>query len=159
MPGPKSRMKNTEGLPIERKTMGKVIYTGLFLDDVSKSLLIDTITKQCGRLHERVLAHHMTLKFKPNESDIKDLPFGQVYSFRALAVAANDKAQAVFCTVPGGLICSNTYPHITVSVANMVSPAYSNSLLDQGTIKLDNQITLSARLGYFDGKGDRFTLE
>ena len=136
----------------------KAMYTGLFLTESSKAALLSAVSVHTG-LHPKILAHHLTLKFRPMPGEVKDLPMGATVAFQAIGYGADEKAQAVICTVPAGLTCANIHPHVTVALADDAKPVYSNELLAQGYTAFESPINLTARVGYSDGRNDYFDLQ
>lgn len=137
----------------------KALYIGLFLDEPSQVRVICAVQRHVGALLSRSFAHHLTLKFKPTPEEVKALPIGDTVTFQILGYGADEKAQALLCSVPAGLTCDNANPHVTVAVAEGVSPVYSNELLAQGVTRLPRPVDLTARVGFFDGKQDRFDFQ
>lgn len=135
----------------------KVIYTGIFLDEESKVSAIKLVSSQRDLL-DRIIAHHLTLQFKPPIEEVLDLPIGQNCSFEAIGTVYDNKAQAILCSIPDYIKCNNKHPHVTVSVANGVSPVYSNALLSRNEITRINPFTLTGRIGFFNGQKDCFDL-
>jgi len=125
----------------------KAMYTGVFLDDPNQ--LINWWKQNVGPLHPKVKAHHMTIKFKPSEDEVKALSIGSPTSLKVVGYAQDDKGQAVLVK-PQGVRSTNRHPHITVAVDG-VSPAYSNDLLKKGITKVSGP-TLKGRVGFFSNK-------
>ena len=105
-------------------------YVGVFLTpEAKKELLKDFPPK-----HPEVQADHITLMFKPTLDQMKQLrdrfSMGQTVPIQITGYAEDDKAQALTVELPGDIReQSKEQPHITVSVAEGVSPSYSNELL------------------------------
>jgi hypothetical protein len=78
-------------------------------------------------VHPVVYAHHVTMAFNPDAETLARYQSmeGQRIRVPVTAVCVDEKAQAVLV----GVESENEYPHITVSVAEGVKPAYSNELL------------------------------
>lgn len=78
-------------------------------------------------VHPIVYAHHVTMAFKPEAETLAHFQAmkGQRIAVPVTAVCVDEKAQAVLV----GVDSTNEYPHITISVAEGVKPAYSNELL------------------------------
>ncbi len=107
-------------------------YTGVFLDEASHRALVEWWKEHTDApLFEKVHAHHMTIKFKPTAEEIEKTPVGKKVKLKVIGWAADEKAQAVL--VDPGIPSANKHPHITMSVATGVNPAYSNELLAQGS--------------------------
>ncbi len=135
--------------------MKKALYTGLFLDEVSRVAAINAVSYSHDLL-DKVIAHHLILKFKPSREEVLALPVGQLVKFTVLGFAADRRAQALSCTVPSSLVCSNEHPHVTVSVASGVSPVYSNTVLARGSLNPLTPFELTGRVGFSDGRYDYF---
>lgn len=78
-------------------------------------------------VHATVYAHHVTMAFNPEPDTLERYRAleGQRIAVPVTAVCVDEKAQAVLV----GVDSENEYPHITISVAEGVKPAYSNELL------------------------------
>jgi hypothetical protein len=138
----------------------KAIYAGIFLDDKSHKALLAWSAKTMGPALEKVLAHHCTLQFKPQEYYVKDLPLGTKVSLTVFRFDSDTHAQAVQVigtTEPDReklrLYCYNNIPHITVSTDAETKPVYSNSLLDKHSSKPLNKLVLTGTIGIFTPKG------
>jgi len=106
-------------------------YLGVFLTpDAKRQLLKDFPPK-----HGDVQADHVTLAFKPSPEQMADIKkrfrMGQRVPLKVTGAAEDAKAQAVTIELPDDIgELGKTKPHITISVAEGVSPAYTNELLD-----------------------------
>lgn len=80
--------------------------------------------------HPWVKAHHMTMAFKPAIDRLEHYQamVGQRLRIKVTGVAQDEKGQAVAVQGPS----DNPHPHITISCADGVSPAYSNQLVAGG---------------------------
>lgn len=96
----------------------------LIIDGPSRQALLHAFPP----MHDNIYAHHVTIAFKPSESQARELaPFcGQVINFEAIAEASDDFGQAVLVS---GIDGNNKFPHITISTSPETKPAYSNELL------------------------------
>lgn len=129
-----------------------VVYAGAFLPEESRATLLSAFPA----LHPKVLAHHMTIAFKPSEEEISGLPLGQLIKLRVIGHAKDEYGQAV-AVEPMGVISKNAIPHITISV-DKKSPVYSNELLARGYESVI-PFELYARVGLFmDGGNIEFEL-
>lgn len=137
----------------------KALYTGIFLEEGSKAALLSAMSSEVD-LHENLVTHHLTLKFKPTPEEVKDLPIGSRVSFLAVGHASDDQAQAVACALPDGLTCANEHPHVTVALAEGAKAVYSNTLLAGGFQSFHSPVVLIGRVGFATGSGEiRYTLE
>jgi len=124
----------------------KPTYTGVFLDDSSKRALLAWFEKETGQpILKKVFAHHMTIKFKPSDEEVEQLPIGEPATLRVIGWAADEQGQAVL--VQPSVPSSNKHPHITVATDG-TSPVYSNKLLAKGFTKV-NGPTLKGTVGAF----------
>lgn len=119
-----------------------VVYAGAFLPEESRAALLSAFPAK----HPKVLAHHMTIAFKPTEDEIAGLPLGQLIKLRVVGHAADEYGQAV-AVEPVGVVSKNAAPHITISV-DKKSPVYSNELLAKGYEKVI-PFEIYARVGLF----------
>lgn len=143
-----------EGMTEGKKKKRKAVWAGIILDN--PEFLITWFKRHVAPLHSKVHAHHMTVIYKPTPAQMAKLKLGDVVRLRVVAYAADDKGQAVKVagyTHPG----ANRAPHITVAT-NGVSPVYSNELL-KTSLNLVTGPNLTGRIGFFDGKVDRFDTE
>lgn len=121
-------------------TMIRGSYLAIVLSPQSKKELIDWWNKSVGiELLDRVIAHHVTLKYEPDETDLQNYDVGSQAQIKVTGYVANDKAQAV--VVESETRSHNRNPHITVSVRRDIMPVYSNELLNnKSPIKCDGPI-------------------
>lgn len=105
------------------------LYVGLFLDKRSHDALVRWANDE-GPVLPKVIAHHVTIKFKPTPEELASLPVGEPASVRVIGYASDSKAQAV--VVDGLKVMGGAIPHVTVATANGVSPVYSKELLANG---------------------------
>lgn len=97
-------------------------------------------------IHPNIYCHHMTLAYRPDfeawerYQDFLDKDITLV----TIGMAKDDKGQAVLIE---GCPSENTYPHITISCADGVTPKYSNEMFSrQKTEPID--IKLRARVEF-----------
>jgi hypothetical protein len=113
-----------------RYVQASVLYTAVTLDHASRRALLQWWTSNVGPLLDRVVAHHMTLKFKPSPDEVARTPLGDKASLQVVGFAQDDKVQAVL--VKPSVPSSNALPHVTVSVGPGGRPVMSNDLLARG---------------------------
>jgi hypothetical protein len=101
-------------------TPQQILYTALFVDDPKKLL------QMFPARHEKTFAHHSTNWFKP--TSIEGLEIGKKSLLKIIGQASDDKGFAILVKNPKS---TNKYPHITISCANGVPPAYSEKLLEK----------------------------
>lgn len=82
-----------------------------------------------GSLLPDKIAHHMTIKFKPNDDEVAATPLGKTVSLRVAGWGQNDKIQAVY--VFASVASSNPIAHVTVAVDKEAGgrPKDSNEML------------------------------
>ena len=131
----------------------KAIYAGVVLTPEAQREL-KTWFAGLSPLHAKVLAHHMTWAFKPTSEEVRALPVGQPVTLRVVGYVDREGIQAV---VVEGAETRNAIAHVTVAVDQGVSPVRSNDVLAGGYVSLVGP-ELAGRWGWFDGKGDQFTL-
>lgn len=130
-----------------------VIYIALFIASQDRKRLLKTFPP----ILPVKLAHHMTIwHFQDGEETRpQNLPWGKMFQVKIIAEVADDKAQAVVVRPPTKFRpVSGRIPHVTISTASGVVPAYSNDLIRK---KLgDEDIrkgypAFRARVGWWDG--------
>ena len=133
----------------------KALWAGVILDN--PEFLIVWWKRNVGPLHSKISAHHMTVIFKPTPAQMAKLDLGAKVSLRVDGYAADGKGQAVVLSGYRNAD-ANREPHITVATAPGVSPIYSNELIAGGVTPISGP-TLIGRVGFHDGKQDRFDFE
>lgn len=123
-----------------------IIYSGAFLPEESRSALLAAFPAK----HPKILAHHMTIAFKPSDDDVQSLPLGQLIKLSVVGYAEDEFGQAVVVQ-PHGVASRNAIPHITISV-DKKSPVYSNELLAKG-YQTVIPFEIYARVGLFTDGG------
>ncbi len=118
----------------------QVLYTACVLDKISQNyliaevekLMIETLGSGIPRREWMVRAHHMTIKFRPNQADIESIQdlLGQEVNLLVTDWAVDTHAVAVVVK-PQTSLPTAAIPHITVGHSRDVGPAYSNTLLAQ----------------------------
>ena len=141
----------------------KAIYSGLFLEEEARNVLLMSVELACGEVLPHVHAHHLTLKFRPNPEEVRALAIGEVIDLRVKAVALDERAQAVLCLVPETMVCGNEHPHITVATGTdaegkHIPPRVSNEMLEAPSSYYDAEFVLKARVGIFTGKEVQYDL-
>jgi hypothetical protein len=115
--------------------MNALVLVQHLLEDRTNMFVSAVLTPQSQRrllemvppVHPIVYAHHVTLAFNPEPDVLERYRSLEGTRIRVpvTAVCVDEKAQAVLV----GVDSENEYPHITISVAEGVPPAYSNELL------------------------------
>jgi hypothetical protein len=117
------------------KKFKKPIYYAIFLDEASEEKLLKWwVEKIQIPFLDRVYAEHLTIKFKPTDTDVALYTpmLESKTNIKIIGYAADDKGQAVL-GLPE-IESTNKYPHITISCANGVEPSYSKTLLENHTL-------------------------
>lgn len=105
------------------------VFVAVVLDDRSHKALLAWWERATGtKLLSKIYAHHMTIKFKPNQSDMDKLTEGEKVTLQVIGWAEDGKVQAVAVK---GFKSSNKIPHITVATDG-TPPFKSNALLADG---------------------------
>ena len=125
--------------------MSNIVYSAVFLTSESRADLMAKIRPALAN----IIAHHVTLKFKPTQTDIDMLEIGRVVEMTVIGVAASEDVQAVVVALPADLICSNAYPHVTVSTAPYIASKYANSLLISRGYTLIDPFVIHGTVGVF----------
>lgn len=102
--------------------------------------------------HPTVHAHHHTIRFGCKEEDAKPL-LGRRVTIKVTGIASDHAGQAVRVEeIPG--LPYNRQPHVTISCAEGVAPAYSNILLATAGAVTPFSMELSGELDFipFTGK-------
>lgn len=112
-------------------------YIGCVLEKISQNHLIGLARKlfmeQNGRdipMNWTFRAHHMTVKFKPQVSDLQALHqfFGKKVELHVISFASDENCAAITVS-PTPVLPVTNIPHITIAHSKSVGPVYSNTLL------------------------------
>ena len=102
------------------------VYLGVFLTPASRSRLL----RDFPAVHENVYADHVTLVFKPKESDLEKFNIGSIVSLKVVGYAEDQDGSAVTVDLPPEIKRhAQRNPHITISTAPGIKPFYSNKLI------------------------------
>ena len=144
----------------------KAVFTELVISDTGATSIQNAVREATGTLLPNVKSHHLTLAFKPTPEAVTALPIGETVKLTVTGFSADNRAQAVLCVVPDGLACTNDHPHITVATGTdaetgkAISPKTSNDVLAEvGVTTFEKPLTIEARVGFFNGKEDRFDFD
>lgn len=120
------------------KTPRKVLYSGVLLDNQSRTALIKQFATVLPDGWD-IFAHHMTVTFGKGLEDRDEV--GKEVVLTAVALGVSDKALAVRVE---GYPTSNAIPHITIAVntAGGGKPYDSNKITDWGSIDVGQEIKL-----------------
>jgi hypothetical protein len=133
----------------EKKKL-KVIYTGLFVDDQGG------LEKEFEPVHSKKFYHHVTIEFKPKDG-LEGIEVGKKQEIKVIGRVTNEEVDAIIveCSKSG-----NENPHITLSVAEGISPKKSNDVIIEakanGTVIPVDGVVISVTEGYF-AKGKAVT--
>eukprot|EP00754_Rhynchopus_humris_P003939 Rhum_TRINITY_DN12043_c0_g1::Rhum_TRINITY_DN12043_c0_g1_i1::g.48543::m.48543 len=107
-------------------------YTGVFLTPESRDELLAWCATTFGPPLDggRVVAEHMTIKFRPSQKDTAQLSFGSHTALRVVGYTQDSHVQAVV-VASREVRSANLVPHITVCV-HLKKPVYSNEALTKG---------------------------
>ena len=112
-------------------------------------------------LESKVFSHHMTIKFRPSDEELYELMerlggVGETVQLRVIGYV-EDIELGVQAVVVEGVYSTNDIPHITVATDG-AKPFLSNKALSRGWERVVGGPVIEARLGYFDGRTDRYDL-
>lgn len=104
------------------------VYIGIFLTPSSRAQLL----RDFPAVHENVFADHVTLVFRPKESDLANFDFGSIVRLKVVGYAQDQDGSAVLVDLPPEIEkLSQRNPHITISTAPGIKPFYSNKLISK----------------------------
>eukprot|EP01084_Bolivina_argentea_P219166 371786_1 len=132
--------KNIKFINKNKKNYCKdVLYTGVFMNKEMQDRIRKYFISISGcPLLCSITDCHLTLKFQPFYNDIDILPFGKKIKIKIIAYSMHEYVQTFLVDIMdefGKILCSNKYPHITVSFnENFVRPNYANYLLEYGKV-------------------------
>lgn len=140
----------------EQMDANSILYVACVLNKISQSSLIADMQKEALAINGSMIpqnwikrAHHMTIKFKPNQSEVNSLSslIGQEVHLTANYCAMDNYCIAVVVENDKNLKI-NQIPHITIAHSKDVKPVYSNTLLADKTKwkKLNSPIHLVSYL-------------
>jgi hypothetical protein len=141
--------------PIHKKWLlleseSQIIYNAVRLDQSSVKLLKDIFPP----IHPNIFYHHMTINF-----GVKKYPesIGNLVELFVIGYQEDKFAQAV---VVSGVESTNKVPHITLSTAVEIKPAYSNEMLLKGfkqikPFKIRGIVSSFKQDGWFDNSIDK----
>jgi|SaaInlV_120m_DNA_4_1040238.scaffolds.fasta_scaffold00923_25 hypothetical protein len=133
---------------LARIASDRVVYTGVFLTPMARQKLL----KAFPPTHPKTVAHHVTLWFYEDSTPMGELPWGKTVPLKVVGYAEDDRAQAVTVALPAGMkAAGGRLPHITLSLAQGVSPVYSNKLVKRGTEAPKGLPTVKGVVGWYDG--------
>lgn len=121
----------------------KPVYFGIFLDDRSKNLLIDSLIEMIPS-GWTVLCHHCTLSFGDPADNREVFEYiarnlGKSASMDAVSVGLSGDAMAV--GLSGDFRSKNPIPHVTVAIPPGGKPVNSNRIAEWSDFRLDDKLT------------------
>ena len=104
-------------------------YTGVFLTPESRDELLAWCATTFGPPLDggRVIAEHMTIKFRPSQEEVDALPLHSYTGLRLVGYACDEHVQAVV-VAPRLMPSANPVPHITICCRGK-PPFYSDTCL------------------------------
>ena len=117
----------------------RVIYSGIFLSSESTK----EIQKRFPAYHSNVKYDHITLSYEPTGREVKKLNIGQYINIKVIGYYQDEKIDALLVETNFGI------GHITMSVANGVSPKEAKDILQDKYQILDNVINLTGIIGLY----------
>ncbi|MBX4200798.1 hypothetical protein KW786_01575 [Candidatus Parcubacteria bacterium] len=126
----------------------KTLYTAEFVKN--PAVLLEKFPPK----HPRVFAHHSTIVFKP--SSLEGIEMGKESTLKIVARVYDEKGDALLVENPKS---NSKHPHITLSCAQGISPAYSNELMEKAMASnlveyFEKPEEVEVIEGYFDGQQD-----
>lgn len=104
------------------------VYIGIFLSTSERAKLL----RDFPPVHENVFAEHVTLVFRPKESDPALEVIGKIVRLKVVGYAQDQDGSAVLIDLPPEIRkIGKREPHITISTAPGIKPAYSNKLISK----------------------------
>jgi hypothetical protein len=118
----------------------KIQYCSIVLDQDSHRKLLHWWENEIGALLPISVAHHMTIVFRPSETELAEIPFGKHVRLVINGWAEDDKIQAVRVISSIPLLAGNgsgkgKIPHITVATAPGAFAARSNDVIGHAVSK------------------------
>ena len=112
-----------------------------------------------GQVHSELFAHHMTIWTHHDGGDprLEELPLGKFIALKIVGYAEDAKGQAVVVDPPSILAPRGRIPHITISTAAGVPPAYAKFLVRSAEAR-SGMPTVRGRVGWWDGENVRFDI-
>ena len=124
-----------EGTEIEQAlgklTTIKAIYSAVFLTTESQWQLVTALAPT----HPRISAEHVTLCFEPGKQACLAANIGRKVTVRVTGSTDNGKIQVATVELPHRVASQNSYPHVTVSTEENISPKMANEMLQRQAAK------------------------
>jgi hypothetical protein len=128
-------------LGILNESKGKLLYSAVVLDEVSRKQLLSFVKDFVLIPSEwKIINHHMTIGFKkPVPDELKDY-IGKNIDLRVKEIGVSDDAIAVKVE---GFFTYNEIPHITIAIPKNGKPSNSNLITNWMSIPNDREIIVS----------------
>ncbi len=124
-------------------------YAGIFLDDASKSTLLDTVRPA----FPNVYGDHITLAHSRHM--FERYPLGRVIQFEVFSALRDIRGQCVTVKPEPfkDILWNRQSPHITISCADGIRPVYSNSMIERygglDEVHVTMSLILTGTVDYF----------
>lgn len=133
---------------IENKEDIKIIYTAEFVKDIQE------LVEKFPPIHEKVLAHHSTIAFRPK--NLAGIKIGKESKMKIIGRIFDEKIDVLLVENPK---CTYKFPHITLSAQKDVSPVYANDFIEKfteenGGVYFSEPYEIDVVEGYFNGEKD-----
>jgi len=110
--------------------MSLPVYIGVFLTPSARQQLL----RDFPPVYENVFADHVTLIFKPSETDLRQFDLGSIVRLKVVGYAQDQNGTAVTVDLPQEIEKhSQRDPHITISTGPGIKPFYSNKLISKSS--------------------------
>jgi len=128
-------------MDILNESKGKLLYSAVVLDEVSRKQLLSFVKDFVLIPSEwKIINHHMTIGFKkPVPDELKDY-IGKNIDLRVKEIGVSDDAIAVKVE---GFFTYNEIPHITIAIPKNGKPSNSNLITNWMSIPNDREIIVS----------------
>lgn len=147
------------------------VYTGIFLGNESKEMLLDIVKRHLGELQANVRASSLTLRFRGNPDKIPAEMMGKRPSFSVIGIREEDGIQCAILKAVDPQTMEDlswaSYPHITISLRNgaksSASKKLAKSFMEEGPREGDvtfeeGVVVVEGSIGFLhDRKGPVFT--
>ena len=108
---------------------GAIAYIGLFIDEVTRKGIIEFCKKNSIPLHDNIVAHHITLKFKPSKDVVENAEslLGSTHGAVITGYGTSEDVTALRVSLLN-IQSDNVVPHITISLGENGQAKMSNDL-------------------------------
>lgn len=119
---------------------GSISYIGLFVDDLeTRRGIIRFCRVNNIPIHENIICHHVTLKFKPSKDVVEKIEhlLGKEFEVKITGYGSSSDVTALRVSLDG-IQSDNTVPHVTISLGPKGEAKMSNDLhykdIDNGPV-------------------------